>query len=457
MPAPIPYPGEGLPPRPRLFALLAVMLAVGMATLDSAITNTALPTIAGDLRADAAASIWVVNSYQFVMVATLLPFAALADIAGHRRVFIAGLVMFTATSLACGLAWSLPTLVAARALQGVGAAAVMCVNTALIRFIYPARSLGRGLGMNALVVAVAFTIGPTTASGILAVASWHWLFLVNGPIGLLGILLALRTLPGSPPGTRRFDPLAALLCAGFFAGLILGLGEAAHRDGWGPVGVCWAVSAACGLALARREAGHPAPMLAADLLRLPMFALSSVTAICAFAAQGLAFVSLPFLLQTVWGHSQVETGLLMTPWPAVVGMMALVAGPLSDRYPPGLLAGLGLVALCLGMASLALLPDSPGMPALGWRLAVCGAGFGFYQSPNMKAFMSSAPPQRSGGASGILASSRLLGQTTGAALVALCLGFSNLRGPGLALWLGSAFAALGSVASLLRLRVGPPA
>ena len=442
---------DGLPKPQRLQALLAILMAVAMATLDTAITNTALPTIAGDIGSNGAASIWVVNAYQLVMVAALLPLASLGEILGHRRVCIAGLLLFTATSLACGLAWSLPSLVAARALQGLGAAAIMSVNTALVRFVYPAKMLGRGLGLNALVVAIAFTVGPTVASGILSVTTWHWLFLINVPVGLIAIALALRALPVTQRAGRRFDAVAAVLSAGFFALLILGFGAVAHRGSWLLVATEWAIAAICGVALLRREAGYQAPLLAVDLFRQPIFLLSAVTSVCSFATQGLAFVSLPFLLQNVMGHSAVETGFLMTPWPAVVAVMAPIAGRLSDRYPPGLLGTGGLVVLCGGMASLALLPRDPGIIAITWRLVLCGFGFGFFQSPNLRALMGSAPPERSGGASGIVATARLLGQSSGAALVALCLTVSRDRGPELALWMGSGFAAIGSIVSVLRL------
>jgi DHA2 family multidrug resistance protein-like MFS transporter len=197
-------------------------------------------------------------------------------------------------------------------------------------------------------------------------------------------------------------------------------------------------------------------MLAVDLFRIPVFALSSLTSICSFTTQGLAFVALPFLFQHGMGRSEVEAGFLMTPWPAVVAVMAPVAGRLSDRYSTGVLGGIGLVTLSIGMALLALLPADPSTADIIWRLLVCGAGFGFFQSPNLRAMMSSAPARRAGGASGVVATSRQFGQTSGAALVALCFGMSVTDGPRLALWLGCGFAAAGTVASLLRLVAPKP-
>jgi MFS transporter, DHA2 family, multidrug resistance protein len=442
---------DGLPNRERLLALIAISVALAMATLDTAITNTALPTIAARIGSDGASAIWIINAYQLVMVAALLPLASLGERVGHRRVYIAGLLLFTAASFACGLSWSLPTLVAARVLQGLGAAAIISVNTALTVFIYPARMLGRGVSLNAVVSGLAFTTGPTVASAVLSITTWHWLFLINVPAGLVAIGLALRTLPDTGRPSHGFDSFAALLCAGFFALVIFGLAAVAHRSGWPMIAAQWVTAVVCGYALLRREAGRAAPMLAVDLFRQPAFSLSALTSVCTFATQGLAFVSLPFLLQGVMGHSQVETGFLMTPWPAVVAVMAPIAGRLSDRFSPGLLGGGGLLVLCCGMASLALLPQNPGITEIVWRLGLCGAGFGFFQSPNLRALMGGAPPQRSGGASGIVAAARLLGQSIGAALVALCFTASHGNGPELALWMGSVFAAVGSIVSFLRL------
>ncbi|MDG3444086.1 MFS transporter [Nitrospirillum amazonense] len=461
MDTPKPTQTDGLPDRPRFWAMAAILTAVGMATLDTAIANTALPTIAGDFHATAADSVWVVNAYQLAVAAAVLPLASLGDLLGQKRVYLAGLALFALSSLACGMAPTLFLLEVARVVQGLGAAAIMSVNIALIRHIYPARIMGRGFGRNALAVAISFAIGPTVTSTILSVATWHWLFLVNVPFCLLALGLATVTLPAIPPLGHRFDGVAALLTAGLFALLVLGMGEAAHAASWPQLAVELAGAALCGFLLLRRQRGHPAPMLAIDLFRNRVFALSALTSVCTFIAQGLAFVALPFLFQSVMGRTAVETGLLITPWSVVVAVMAPIAGKLSDRYPAGVLGGLGLAMLCLGMALVALMPAQPSGLDIAWRLGVCGAGFGFFQSPNLKAIMSSAPLHRSGGASGIVATARLLGQSTGAALTAACFGLlanhDLTYGATLALWLGAFAAGAASVASFLRLTVKPQA
>ena len=431
--------------------MAAILLAVALATLDTAIANTALPAIGADLHATPAASVWIINAYQLAMVATLLPFAALGGIVGQRRIYLGGLIVFTVASAVCALSWSLPTLVAARLLQGLGASAVMSVNTALISAIFPPHRLGRGVGLNALVVGVAFAVGPTVASIVLSLGTWPWLFAVNLPVGVLALVIAWPALPQTPRAAHGFDRVAAALNVVTFATLIFALGEAAQRAPAHVVLVALAVAIGAGALLLRRERGHPAPMLPVDLFKRPMFALSTMTAVCSFAAQGLAFVSLPFYFEGVLGRTQVETGFLMTPWSVLVALMAPIAGRLSDRHPPGLLGGVGLAIMCAGMVSLAMLPANPHALEIGIRMSICGAGFGFFQSPNLKAFMASAPRERSSGASGVVATARLLGQATGAALVALCFGIAGKHGPALALSLGAAFAGAASVASGLRL------
>ena len=446
-------PADAPAPIPALNrrAVAALLISVGLATLDTAIANTALPAIAADVHAAPAAAVWVINAYQLAMVATLLPLAALGDIVGHRRVYIGGLAIFTLASLACALAGDLPTLAAARALQGIGASGIMSVNAALLRFIYPPGRLGRGVGLNALVVGVGFAVGPSVASLVLSVASWPWLFGINVPLGLVALAIAVPSLPHSPRSTHRFDGIAAVLTVVSFTALIVALTSAAQREPASLWLSALVVALVFGALLIRREHGSTAPILPVDLFRRPAFALSSITAICSFAAQGLAFVALPFYFEGVLHRDQVDTGFLMSPWSIAVALAAPLAGRLSDRYEPGILGGVGLAILAAGMTSLALLPASPSALDISIRMAICGAGFGFFQSPNLRALMSSAPPQRAGGASGTIATSRLLGQTTGAALTALCFSLAGVQGSTYALWLGAVFAALASVASVLRL------
>src|SRR5471032_3121477 len=251
---------DGLLAERRKWAAAAIFTALAMASLDTAIANIALRAIAADLHAGPADVIWVVNVYQIALVATLLPLAALGEIVGHRRIYLGGLLLFTLASLACAYSWSLPSLLIARVLQGLGASGIMSVNSALVRFIYPGRLQGRGFGHNAMVVATAFTLGPTIASAILAIGPWSWLFAINIPFGVVAMLIGLKTLPRTPRATHAFDFPAALLAAGCLGLFILGIGSAAHHA---PPAMVWTELAAAvllGLVLTRRQADHPAPM-----------------------------------------------------------------------------------------------------------------------------------------------------------------------------------------------------
>src|SRR5258707_7005150 len=215
---------DGLPPERRRWAVAAIFTALAMASLDTAIANIALPAISADLHVSPAEVVWVVNVYQIALVATLLPLGALGEIVGHQRIYLSGLLLFTLASLGCALAWSLPSLLVARTLQGLGASGMMSVNTALVRFVYPSRMLGRGFGHNAMVVATAFTLGPTIASAILRIGPWPWLFAINIPFGLLAMLIGFKTLPATLRAKHAFDFPGAILAAGSLGLFIIGIG-----------------------------------------------------------------------------------------------------------------------------------------------------------------------------------------------------------------------------------------
>ncbi|WP_082173269.1 MFS transporter [Methylobacterium platani] len=443
---------DGLPGRERLWAMLAIGIAMSMAVLDGAIVNVALPVMARDLQVGPGAAIFITNGYQLAVTAALLPLASLGDILGYKRVYCTGLALFTAASLACALAGSLPVLVAARIVQGLGAAGIMSVNIALVRFVYPHRMIGRGVGTMALIVAIASAAGPSVAAAVLSVASWPWLFLVNVPLGLAALTLATRTLPVTPRSGARFDALSALLNALVFCLLITGVDGLGEPERRGTALVLLAAAGLVGAAFVWMQARLPAPLLPIDLLRIPVFALSMMSSVCSFSAQMMAYVALPFYFQDVLHLTSTRTGLLMTPWPIAIAVIAPFAGRLADRYPPGLLGGIGLVALSAGLALMASLPADPSPLAIAWRLTLCGLGFGLFQSPNNKVIITSAPRERSGGASGMQSTARLLGQSLGAAMVAVIFGTLHARGTTTVLWLASALALTGAVTSGLRVR-----
>ena len=460
-PAPAATPGEaadGLPAPQRYWAALAIWLAIGMAVMDAAIANVALPTMARELSASAASSIWIINAYQLAITVCLLPLAALGDKFGYRRVYIVGLGIFTLGSLGCALSDSLHELVAARIVQGVGAAGVMSVNSALVRFTYPLRLLGRGIGLNAVVISISAALGPSLAAAILAHGTWHWLFAINVPTGVLAAVVGLCALPRAKGAAGAFDLISALLNAVTFGFLIFGA-ESLARDGIRAGLTQLAIGLAAAIVLVRRELRRPIPLVPFDLLKLPIYGLSAATSILSFAAMTVTLITLPFFLQGQLGRSVVETGLLMTPSPIAIGVSAPLAGRLADRYHPGGLGGIGMGLFAIGVGALGLLQPGASDLDIVWRTALCGFGFGFFQSPNNRAMTSSAPRSRSGASGGMMSTARVLGQTAGAVTMAI---FFRLAGVAAVKWafaIGLGIAASAALLSITRLRLpaGPGA
>jgi DHA2 family multidrug resistance protein-like MFS transporter len=448
---------DGLPPGERAIAMLAVAIAVSISALVGSIANIALPTIARDMGVTPAESIWVVNAYQLAVTVCLMPCASLGDVYGHRRVYIWGLVFYTAASLICALAPNLGTLIGARVLQGIGGAGIMSVNGALVRFIFPRSQLGRGIGYNVLVVATSSAAGPSVAAAILAVASWPWLFALQLPFGIVSLLMSVRFLPRSPLTSHAFDIISAVMNAITLGLFITGLDGIGHGERVPLVVAELIGSLVMGVVFVRRQLVMRPPMLPVDLLmQRPIFALSAATAVCSHAAQIIALVVLPFYFQYAGGLSPYEIGLQMTPWPAAVVVVAPIAGRLADRYSAGILGGLGLAVMLSGLVLAMLMPANASWGDVAWRLALCGAGFGLFQSPNNRLLIGSAPPDRAGAGSGMLSTSRLVGQTTGSALVAVVLGLTHggtdsiAHATHIALGMAAAFAASAMVLSWLR-------
>lgn len=440
---------DGLPYPQRRWAIVTVAFAIFMTVIDQTIVNVALPTIGADLGIEASSAVWIVNAYQLAIMLTLLPLSSAGDILGFKRVYVAGLALFGLASLGCALAPNLSVLIVMRVLQGLGASGVMSVNMALVRFIHPIDRLGYGIGINAVIIAVSAAAGPTIASSILAVAPWPWLFAVKVPFAVAAVVIGLYALPETPRASHSFDMVSAILSAITFGGLIACL-DALTRPVLPTLLMAEiAVTLASGYALCRRQFRMPSPLLPVDLLRIPMFALSVGTSMSSFVSQTFAFIALPFQLEAM-GYTAVETGLLMTPWPIATAIFAAMSGRLSDRYPAGMLGLVGLAGCAAGLAALALMDSNTGVADVCWRMALAGAGFGIYQSPNNRAMQATAPRSRSGGASGMQAMARLIGQTVGAAFTALT--FAHyVNGAVAAVWFAAAFSLLGAVVSALRL------
>lgn len=441
--------------RPQIYyAIAATFCGLFLSVLDGSICNVALPSMAAQLDVPSEDSIWIVNAFQLAVMMLLLPFASLGELWGYKRVYLCGIIVFTLGSVACALSATLPVLVISRVVQGIGAAMLMSVNTSMVKLIYPKRHLGKGVGLNATVVAIASVTGPTLSAAILSVAPWPWLFAINVPVGLATFVMARRYLPDNPVRVvgRHFNWREAVLNAATM-GLFIGCMEAYSHDVPGR----WVVGGVVVLLVAatfyvKMELRKKYPMLPFDLLKIPIFTTSVLTSIISFTSQMLVMVGMPFMLVNTFGYDAVGVGLLMTSWPLAIVFVAPTAGLLINKVHPGILGGVGLTMLSVGCFSLSFVPLETDHFGLVWRLLLCGAGFGFFQSPNNHLLLSSAPPERSGSASGMLATARLTGQTMGAALVAMLFHLFGPTAPHDALLLGGILTIIGTICSCLRLK-----
>jgi len=416
---------DGLESRPRQVAMAVILLGLVLCVMDSTMMNMALPQVARQWQVDPAHTLWVVNANQIAALVLLLPLAALGDRMGYRRVYLCGMVVFGVASIGAMLAPSLPWLIAARALQGLGAAGVFSVNASLVRLIFPRAQLGKGMALNSLTVALSFVAGPAVAAGVLSVGDWRWLFVLHLPLSLLVAWLGLRSLP-QPVVRAEAVPaplswLDAALNIAMFASLFLGVDRLGHLQPGGSLGPAFgwlALGVGVGAWYLARQRRLEQPMFPLDLLRIPVFALSMCASVTAFCAQTMAFLALPFLLIEARGLPTGQAGLLISAWPLALALTAPWVGRMIGRWPAGRLGGLGMVLFAAGLWSLAALPLEASRGDVVWRMALCGMGFALFQSPNNFTIVTSAPLHRSGAASGMLGAARHVGQGLGAVLLA---------------------------------------
>jgi DHA2 family multidrug resistance protein-like MFS transporter len=431
----------------------AVLSAMSLVVLDAGIVNVALPTIAESLNEPAADTIRVVTAYQLALVMGLLPCAHLAERLGCRRLFIAGLALFSGASVLCALAPSLPTLVAARFLQGLGGAAIMSLGIALLRFALGPERLGAAIGWNALTIALCSASAPIAGALILSAAPWPWLFLAKLPISAIA-LAAAGALPPVEPTRRSVDLSGMSLLASAAALAFAALEMAIAR----PLSALFLGGAAiaCATLLIRREKSRAAPVLPIDLLALRPFRVSAIASICCFTAQSAGLLGLPFYLQLGLGHGPMGAGLVMTCWPLAVAATSPIANRLARRFSAAPLCVAGGAALGSGLLLSALWPVQDEIAPLVLGAVLSGLGFGLFQVPNNRTMFLSAPSERSAAAGGLQSSARLTGQTIGALIIGLLFACSsNMSVPRVGLAIGSIFAIAAALVSMLEVRAVP--
>lgn len=445
-------PAAALVSADRKLAIACLLAALWLVVQSSAITNVALPALASGFQVTQAASVRIVTAYQLALMMALLPCAALGESLGYRRVFSAGIALFTAASLLCACAPSLSWLLVARFVQGLGGAAVMALGTALLRFVVPRQRLARAISWNALVVALSSASGPTLGALLISMTSLPWLFAINVPLGVV-LLLVTHTLPAVEGSARPLDAISMASSALSFAALIVGteLLPAAPTPGLLVLGLAALMLAV----VVRRELPKEAPLLPLDLLRARTFSLSVIASVACFTGQTAALLALPFFLQHELAFDALMSGCIMTFWPLSVALAAPLAGRLAERVSSGWLSTLGAGCQALGLAGVAFSrPLGEALPLVPFMVQ-CGVGFGLFQVPNNRNMLLSAPHARSAAAGGMQGTARLLGQTLGAVAMTLLFTLTtDAEAPRSALILAAVSSVVAGAVSALRVPSG---
>jgi EmrB/QacA subfamily drug resistance transporter len=414
-------------PRPpsqwSVFAIVAI--GVLMATIDSSIVNVSLPVIARSFGVPLGGAVeWVVIAYLVSVAAILLTAGRVADVLGRKITWASGLTLFTLSSALCGAAPTLGSLVGFRALQGLGSAGTMAVGPAMLVAAFPREQRGRALGLNAVIVGLGVSLGPPLGGVITQHLGWRWIFYVNVPLGLLGVLGSLRVLPHERSSAReRVDlPGAALLAVGLGA-LTGGLSFGAEL-GWGsPTFIACMVLAVGGLGgLVARVLHADQPLVDPTLWRSRVFASASASLLLGFIATFAVAVFMPFYFEQLRGFPAERAGLLLSPLPLTVAVISPFTGSLADRIGTQKLAASGMLVVAVGLAWLSRLEASSSLPRVVGNLLVIGAGQAIFQPPNNSALMGAAPRERQGVASGVLATGRVLGQSLSVAMAGALFG-----------------------------------
>ncbi|PXZ07730.1 MFS transporter [Gilliamella apicola] len=444
----------------RYLAATAILIGVLMSALDSSIVNIALPSIAMSLQIDSSSSIWIVNGYQVASAAMMLICASLGSRIGEKRFYKLGIVLFTLSSLGCSLSPNFAILVTMRMIQGVSYAIMISVGLGLYRVIFPPHALGTILGLNAMAFAVGTAAGPALGGLIIFYLSWPWLFYINIPLGLLAIIFAFISLgDDEEKGKEKGFDWSGAITSAVALGLMVVVVDQIGSWGNSTLLLCSLLSILLFGIFFVIQIRSRYPLLPLDIFRSRAYTFAVLSSSSMFIAQGMALVSLPFVLQHTYHYTVLESAFIFTPWPVAVAFCAPLAGKLSNSFNPTQISTIGVIFLCLGLGSLALLPEMATVKDFLWRVTICGIGYGLFLPPNNKEMFTNVKANRTVTASGVLSTARTTGQSIGAALVAAVIallnGLTDSDNTQFAIWvfgIASAIAAISSVASALRLR-----
>lgn len=402
------------------WALASLSLAMLLSSLGASIANVALPTMAQAFHASFQEVQWIVLAYLLAITTVIVSVGRLGDLIGRRRLMLAGLALYAAASSLCGAAPSLWVLVAARALQGIGAAVMMALAMALISETVPKERTGSAMGLLGTMSAVGTSLGPTLGGLLIAGAGWRAIFLINVPLGLLAMLLAWRCLPAdrpAPAGKRpTFDLPGSLLLA-----LTLGAYALAMTVGRGSVGklnLALLLAAAVGAYLfVKVEARAASPLVRMAMFRDPVLGAGFAMSALVMTVMMATLVVGPFYLSGALGQSAARTGLAMSCGPIVAALAGVPAGRIVDRFGAHRMTIAGLVLVCAGCAALAMLPIGLGVEGYVATLVAVTSGYALFQAANNTAVMKDVHADQRGVVSGLLGLSRNLGLVTGASVM----------------------------------------
>jgi EmrB/QacA subfamily drug resistance transporter len=403
----------------KWYVMISVCFGVFLATIDSSIVNISLPTLVTALESNFATVQWVVLAYLLTITALLLGVGRLSDIIGKKVLYIAGFFVFLLGSLFCGLSQSAGLLIASRVLQAIGASFLMALGPALLAEGFPPEERGRALGISGLSVSLGIILGPTLGGLILGHLSWHWIFFVNLPVGLIGIPIAIRSLPSSSRRNReRFDLFGSVLLLIALSSLLFCLTFTQSLGIYSPVTIGLFVLFLLFIGIfIKVELSTKQPVVDLSLFKNMLFSVNLITGFLTFVASAGTIFLIPFYLQNVLNYDPQVAGLLLAVFPITLGIVGPLSGWLSDRFGFRLLTVVGLAILSFGYFGMRQLSVSTTWQGFVLALFPIGIGMGIFQSPNNSAILGTAASHRLGVVSGLLAITRTLGQTTGIAII----------------------------------------
>lgn len=403
----------------KWYVLAAVSMGIFLATIDSSIVNVALPTMVRQLNTDFASVQWVVLIYLLTLATLLLSVGRLADMRGKKPIYASGFAVFTLGSVLCGLSPTVYWLIFFRILQAVGATMILSLGMAIVTEAFPSNERGKALGITGSMVSIGIVVGPTLGGIIIDLMSWHWIFFVNIPVGIIGLIMVFKFVPYIKPiGKQRFDiPGAVLLFISLLSFLIaLTLGQISGFLSYGVL-ILIILSTISMLLFVRQEQRSEQPMLDLKLFRNKIFSISLITGFLTFFTIAGAIILMPFYLENTLGFPTRQVGLLLAALPVAMGIISPISGSLSDRLGTRSIAVLGLTILFVGYLALSRLSLTTSTLEYILRFLPIGLGMGIFQSPNNSTIMGNAPRNQLGIVSGMLAVNRSIGQTVGIAIL----------------------------------------